>query len=347
MFRIMKMRKIGVIIFILLGVNTFWLQQESLLLTAYASSSAPKLSATSNLVPHDTFAQGPYKVHGNTILNASGQPYMFHGVALDSFEYTCQKQDSPPIDSQSLSYMGSGINTSSTTYWDGNTVRLPLSEEFWLYGNTKLNPSQSNMCTASQYQAKVKQTVDRLTALKLNVILDLHFSDAGGQWYQNGGSQWAMPDADSVSFWKQIASLYSTYTNALFELFNEPHPSSWQCWLETCHISDDNDGQGHTVKATYTSPGMQLLTDTIRGTGAKNVVIIGGTSFGYNLSMLGKTDKASITYIIKGPNVVYSTHPYPYGGKLASNWDADFGIGSKTYPILTLLTNERNTGMVE
>ncbi len=284
-------------------------------------------------LPSPTQANGPYKVKGNAILDAQGQRYLFHGVARDGFEYACQ--GAGPLDSQSLSYMGPGMNTSSATYWDSNTVRLPLSEEFWLYGNTKLKPSQDNVCTASQYQAQVKQVVDNLTSLKLNVILDLHFTDAGGQWYENGGSQWSMPDSDSVSFWQQVAPLYSSYPNVLFELFNEPHPNSWKCWLETCSISNDNDGQGHTVSAPYTSPGMQVLADTVHASGAQNIVIVGGINYGYDLSMLGKTDSASITYIVKGLNIAYSTHPYPYAGKLAANWNADFGLSSATYPVLS------------
>src|SRR5437016_3397488 len=129
--------------------------------------------------------------------------------------------------------MGSGTNTATETYWGANTVRLPLSEGFWLNG------APGFPCTAAQYQALVKQTVDTLTALKLNVILDLQWTDADGQSLQGGGP-WAMPDADSVTFWQQVAPIYKDYSNVLFEVYNEPHPAQWSCWTSPCQMSNDS-----------------------------------------------------------------------------------------------------------
>src|SRR5256886_17072159 len=92
------------------------------------------------------------------------------------------------------SYLGPGNSTAKETYWGGNVVRLPLSEGFWLYGH----PSEN--CAPQQYQALVKQTIDALTALNMNVIINLQWTDAGGQ-ARGSGTQLAMPDADSVTFW--------------------------------------------------------------------------------------------------------------------------------------------------
>jgi hypothetical protein len=159
------------------------------------------------------FADGPYTVQGNAIIGADGKRYLFHGVGRDSLEYNCWGDGH--FDAQELSYMGSGSGKYAVTYWGANTVRLPLSEGIWLNGQS------SEGCSAAQYQALVNQTVNTLTALKLNVILDLQWSDAGGQSLQAGGP-WAVPDADSVTFWQQVASIYKSYPNVLFELFNEP-----------------------------------------------------------------------------------------------------------------------------
>jgi hypothetical protein len=211
-------------------------------------------------------------------------------------------------------------------------VRLPLSEGIWLYGQT------FHACSAGSYQALIKKTVDTLTALKLNVILDLQWSDAGDQSLQGGG-QWAMPDADSVIFWQQVVGIYSSYSNVLFELFNEPHPPSWSCWLSACTLTDkENSDDCHCEKTlTFASVGMQALVNTVRKTGATNLVLVAGMDWGFNLSLIG-------TYSIIGSNVVYDTHPYPYAEKLPSSWDAAFGNISKVYAVMSSESGEYDCG---
>lgn len=85
-----------------------------------------------------------------------------------------------------------------------------------------------------------------------------------------------MPDADSVTFWTQVATAYSSYSNVLFELYNEPHPSTWACWQTGCSITDtdySNDCQCQKT-LTYQGVGMQALVTAVRGTGATNLAIV-------------------------------------------------------------------------
>ena len=275
-------------------------------------------------------ALGPYTVEGNLILAADGKPYLFHGVGRDGLEYSCTGDGH--FDAQELSYMGSGTNGSGITYWGANTVRLPLSEGIWLYGQS------SHACSAASYHALIKKTVDALTALKLNVILDLQWTDAGGQSLQGGGP-WAMPDADSVTFWQQVAGIYSSYSNVLFELFNEPHPPSWSCWQSACTITDKaySDDCQCVKTLTFASVGMQAVVNAVRKTGATNLVLVAGMDWGFNLSLVG-------TYSITGSNIVYDTHPYPYAEKLPSSWDAAFGNISKTYAVMSAESGEYDCG---
>lgn len=290
----------------------------------------PTRTHVSSKINSAAYANGPYTVKGNAILDASGKPYLFHGIGRDSLEYSCWGDGH--LDAQELSYMGLGSNHYAATYWGANTVRLPLSEGIWLNGQS------SQSCSASQYQALVKQTVDSLTALKLNVILDLQWSDAGGQATQAGGP-WAAPDADSVTFWQQIATMYQSYRNVLFELFNEPHPSSWSCWLSPCSITDTNYSQGCncTTTLTFNGVGMQALVNAVRGTGATNLVLVAGMDWGYDLSQI-------TSYPLQGTNVVYDTHPYPYAEKLPSHWDAAFGKISATYPVISAESGQYDCG---
>ena len=269
---------------------------------------------------------GPYHTQGNRIYGSDNYPYLFHGVARDDLEYFCKGDGH--YATQDLAYMGLGNNTTNQTYWGGNVVRLPLSENFWLYGH----PSEN--CTANQYQTLVKQTVDTLTKLNLNVILNLEWTNAGGQIF-GGGTQLAMPDSDSISFWQQVAGIYASFPNVLFEVFNEPHIFSWSCWINGCQISGDV-GTDHQ-RYTYAGIGMQQLVDTIRSTGAANLILVGGLNWGYDLSQLP-------TYHLSGTNIVYDTHPYDYYGKQPINWDADFGNVSSLYPLFSAESGEYDCG---
>jgi hypothetical protein len=282
-------------------------------------------------LPYNATAHGPYSVKGNTILGVDGKQYIFHGIGRDGLEYNCSGEG--PLDEKSLSYMGSGTNTTTATYWGANTVRLPLSEGFWLNG------APGYPCTAAQYRTLVKQTVDNLTALKLNVMIDLHWVDAGKQSGQ-GGAQWPSPDADSVTFWNQIAPIYKSYSNVLFELYNEPNASSWSCWVSGCSYTNikgySNDCQCNKT-VSYQAVGMQNLVNAVRGAGATNLVIVAGMNWGYELSKLS-------TYALSGSNIVYDTHPYSYSGKMPADWDASFGNLSTKYAMISAENGEYDCG---
>ena len=295
-----------------------------------ASSQRHNAHTTSSFLPINAFhlrgIDGPYHTQGNLIYGSDNYPYLFHGIARDDLEYFCQGDGH--YSAQYLAYMGLGNNAANQTYWDGNVVRLPLSENFWLYGH----PSEN--CSANQYKTLVKQTVDNLTNLNLNVILDLEWTNGGGQAV-GSGTQLAMPDADSVTFWQQLATIYAGYPNVLFEVFNEPHLYNWPCWVNGCQIV--NDVGTNNQSYTYAGVGMQKLVDTVRATGATNLVLVGGLDWGYNLSQLP-------TYHLRGSNIVYDTHPYDYYGKQPSNWEADFGSVSGLFPLFTAEMGEYDCG---
>lgn len=279
----------------------------------------------SHSLPYFAFGQGPYSVRGNRTVDSVGRPYSFHGVTRDGLEYSCSGVG--PMDTQHLSYMGHGPATVGVTYWNANTVRLPLSESFWLYG------SQSQNCTVQQYQAVVLNTVNALAALDMNVIIDLHWVDAARQ-SSGAGGPWALPDADSVTFWRQVASQYRDYRNVLFELYNEPHPTSWQCWYSQYGCSNPITDTVYSsncnckLTLTYQSVGMRQLVDAVRDAGARNLVIVAGMDWGFDLSRVSN-------YALPGGNVIYDTHAYPYDEKQSSQWDTAFGATSASYPVIS------------
>jgi endoglucanase len=315
-------------------------------LSAYAAAPAS--------LPYNATAHGPYTVQGNKIVGADGKQYMFHGIGRDGLEYNCLGDQF--FDQQYLAYMGSGINTATQTYWGANTVRLPLSEGFWLYGDVPspgYPPPPS--CSSLQYQTLVKHVVDALTALKLNVILDLQWTDAidihGTVQSRRGGGTWSMPDSDSVKFWQQVAPLYSSYSNVLFGVYNEPHPpgflsaAAWSCWAMGCTVTNDRWYSDDckctkTLPQPYSGVSMQTLVNAVRNTGAKNLVLVGGIDWAYDLSQIGNP-----SYALSGSNLVYDTHPYaPYAEKAPSKWDASFGKVSATYPVISAENGQYDCG---
>ncbi len=306
---------IGTLLIMFGGLVGLW--QSNAIFHAHAASS----------LPYHMTADGPYHVQGNSILDTQGQPYLFHGMGRDGLEYSCTGDG--PLDAQHLAYMGAGASSSSGTYWWGNTIRLPVSEGYWLNGDTK------NGCSAAQYQTLVKTTISTINALGLNAILDLQWVDAGGH-SPEAGSSWPAPDADSLTFWQQAATLYKSSPNVLFEIYNEPNSSSWACWQAGCSITSTTyaDSCSCHITATYQAVGMQALVNAIRSAGATNLILAAGLNYGFDLSGVSTSG-------LTGSNIVYDTHPYPYVGKeTQANWDASFGTLSATTPVISTESGE-------
>ena len=138
------------------------------------------------------------------------------------------------------------------------------------------------------------------------VILDLHWSDRGNLGTTPAAQR--MADQNSITFWQSVADRYGDNGQVLFELYNEPHDLSWSVWR-----NGGDSGEG------WTAVGMQTLYEAVRGTGAHNVVIVGGLDWAYDLS--GIPDHA-----LDGYNIAYATHPYDLFGKTPTAWEADWGF---------------------
>ncbi|GCE48755.1 cellulase (glycosyl hydrolase family 5) [Thermosporothrix hazakensis] len=290
------------------------------------------------MTPYEALARGPYTILGNQVLDASGKPYLFHGITRSGPELDCTGKQSP-YDRSHLALMGVPVpnvaDIKDGRYWGGNTVRVPLSQNFWLKGDMKIST-----CTAAGYRAFVHRLVDDLTALGLNVILNLHWSGAGGQ-VGGAGAEQQMPDTDAVPFWEQVAQTYKDYSNVLFELYDEPGISYQQgsCWKFGCMIVGDEVRVhycGCFKLFSYQAVGMQTLLETIRKTGARNLVIANGTNGGYSLKQLSM-------YALEGTNVLYSSHPSNNASdKMPSFWTDHFGQFADRYPLLITAFGQYN-----
>ena len=139
--------------------------------------------------------------------------------------------------------------------------------------------------TAADYVSKVlKPAVDYATTKNQNVIIDHHQIDDAAK----GTSA-----ADAKTFWTDIAPKFASYSNVLYEPFNEPIDGS-ATWA--------------TLK-----PVVQTLVDTIRSGGASNVIIVPSNSYCQRPG-----DAASDPPTDAKVNLMYTAHVYP------GNWNATF-----------------------
>jgi len=234
----------------------------------------------------------PLHVAGNVLQDPSGNTVVLRGVDIASLEWA---------------YAGEHITSSfdvALNTWHANYIRLPLNQDFW-FGYV-YSPTQNPEHGAS-YRQIVDDAIAYASARNAYVWLDLHWSDTG-QWGAYKG-QHQMPDDHSTTFWQDVATRYANNPAVLFGLYNEPHvenmsyPNAWSLWRNGGNITE--------AGTTYHTPGLQGLLNTVRGTGATNVVLAGGNGWAGDLS--GITGGYALSD--SAENLAYDIHLYPGGSR--------------------------------
>lgn len=248
-------------------------------------------------------------VKDRRIVNTHGQPVTLLGAARFSLEFECH---------------GDGHFTladfQAMRAWGMNTVRIPLSSGFWR--------NLGGGCP--DYAATVRSAVANAEAAGLYVILDLQ-RDAPFNNHsdiKSGGAQCPLPDASTdVAFWNAVAGTYKNDPRVLFDLFGEPHDISWSQWRHgglirtTCSI--------YSTSKSYTAIGMPALAAAVRAVAPRNLIILSGIAWGYDLSGAGGSSATSLS------NILYATHPW--GHRLIqrpSDWWRAFGDPAKSLPVI-------------
>ena len=199
---------------------------------------------------------------------------------------------------------------------------MPLNEDCWL-GINGLNPAYSG----GNYQQAISDYVKMFTDAGMVVILDLHWTAPGSN---KATGQQPMPNMDhSVDFWRQVAQRFSGNDKVIFELFNEPYPDNgqwdsgqgWRCW---------RDGGSACNGLNFQAAGMQTLLSAVRGTGAKNVILLGGLAWSNSI------DKW-LDYKPTDPmnNTAASWHSYNFNYCKNQNcWESSVGKVKEKYPVV-------------
>jgi hypothetical protein len=243
-------------------------------------------------------APNGYYTNGASVCTPQGVAHLFHGVDRPSLEFCDSATD---IECTHLTRSDVDLMAS----WGSNVIRVALDQDRWLSNATLYDPT---------YALFLDELIGWAEADCMDVILDLHWSDQGDLSvdttnYQGGAGisgQQPMADVNSLEFWKEVAARYRGDGHVMFELYNEPHISSWNVWL--------NGGPVGGVQYV----GMQALYDTIRNDAqANNLVIAGGIGWAFDLSGVRATP-------VNGYNIMYADHPYAASDP-QSAWDGKFG----------------------
>ena len=207
-------------------------------------------------------------VQGSSLVDGSGAPLRLIGVNYSGTEYACVQGYGifdGPSDLASVQAMAT---------WHVNAVRVPLNEDCWL-GINGVKAAYSG----TNYQQAITNYVNLLNSQGIYAILDLHWSAPGTT---KATGQNPMPDADHTpAFWQSVATTFKANPAAIFDLFNEPYPdnnndttAAWTCWKNG----------GTCTGVPYPAAGMQTLLNTVRATGATNVIMAGGVVYANSLT---------------------------------------------------------------
>ena len=276
-----------------------------LLVAAKVAAEAAKLAYVAPEQPQP--AKWPVELHvvGNQVLNPAGQPVWLQGVNVVSLEFLVK---------------GDHVLKSAQVAveeWKANLIRLPVKEEYW-FGK---GPGQKDGGAA--YRELVDAAVTFVANRGAYVLLDLH--------------RFRAPRAEHAEFWKDAAPRFKNHPALLFDLFNEPHGTSWEVWrdggyvLEKKGTADEDAFLTPEEKAKggkgFQGIGMQALVDAVRGTGARNIVVVGGLDWAYDLSGVARGFELKDA---TGRGIIYATHIYPW----KRGWQEKVLVVAERHPIL-------------
>jgi hypothetical protein len=252
--------------------------------------------------------------HPGHLADENGKTVVLRGVDESGTENYCLTWGPPPI---VISPAGgpSPLTQDSLTAmkkWGINAVRIPLNEDCWLGIN-----GVAASAGGANYQSPIQAAVDLITKTNgMYAILDLHISAPGTT---QALKQVDMADLDhSVTFWQQVATAYKDNGSVVFDLYNEPvfgnnpQDQQFQCWK----TGSTAPNSGACPMVDYAVAGMDTLVSTVRQTGAKNLLILGGP--GYS-SLLGLWPMYVPTDTLSPPNIAASWHVYDDQGGCTSN----------------------------
>ncbi len=243
------------------------------------------------------------RVQGNRLVTVNGgKEVWLQGMNVPSLDWGVNGE-------QLLKSIVVGIDE-----WKGNVIRLPVKEDYWS------GKGQSD--GGKGYRDLVDQVIMLAANRGAYVVLDLH--------------RYRAPKPEFLAFWTDAATRYKNHPAVLFDLMNEPHDTSWEIWRNGGFVGEKRSADQaafltaeEKAKAQgFQSPGMQAMLDTVRATGARNIVVVGGLDYAYDLT--GITNGFALKEKSGGNGIMYASHVYPW----KKGWQKKFLDAAALYPIL-------------
>lgn len=245
------------------------------------------------------------RVQGNKIINSDGQEVWLQGLSTSGLETI-------PQDLQPLKSTVVGIDE-----WKANVIRMPVNESHW-FGRNAFQKGDTK-----EFREKIDQLVTLAANRGAYLIIDLH--------------RFRAPRKEHIEFWTDVASRYKNHPAVIFEIFNEPHGTSWEVWrnggfIATKQKPGDEDAflDKEELKKTnqgFEAVGMQALVKAVRDTGARNLILAAGLTWSYDLT--GITNGYALDDL-GGNGIIYSWHVYNWH----KGWEKNMLAAAEKHPIL-------------
>ena len=176
--------------------------------------------------------------------------------------------------------------------WKPNAIRLGMLNTLW-----KGAATGNATCNGGAYQNEVKRVINWILQEGMDVIFDLHYVSGGTAADTSG-----VPTSAMTDFWTSIAGdPFFQDGRIIYELYNEP--------------TEDSAGLKTWMQNTVTA---------IRAKGAKNLILVSGTNWTYDISYY-------VANPVTGGAIGYVTHPYAFKD---SSSDTAYLTPAKTLPVI-------------
>jgi cellulase (glycosyl hydrolase family 5) len=244
-----------------------------------------------------------FTTSGHTILR-NGKPYTNYGFTLSDLQNgnnMFAKGEYQTVQAKMQAIKGT---------WHGNTVRLQIEQDAFLYGSGD-NGATHNWWSAAVVQNKVFTAIDYAKSIGLTVVINDQTEPQDGIYSRNE----PLPDINTLRFWQHMER-YKNDPAVILDPFNEPRyligsaTNYWNVW---------HNGYGGYV-------GANTLIRDIRSYGFTNQLWMEGPGNYAFAELLSTYPK----YLLSDSrhNVVYSFHhtaTMQNGVPTAAEWNTQFG----------------------
>jgi endoglucanase len=278
-------------------------------------------------------------VAGRQIVVDGSRPLLLRGINRSGLEYAEPGErgflEAAAISEDEISYV--------VRDWRANVIRVPFNQDWVMNGRGRFS--------AAAYLEALDRVIFWAARAGAYTLLDLQWLDADVARGLNADGSCnrvpSLPTMDSIAAWSRLALRYRDEPAVLFDVFNEPHDQLPDDPSLLEGIGEDGTTfplPRRRVTMAEWQPWARHLVHAIRREHPRSLVFVSGVSWAYDLRGMPLTIAAGSQELF--PNIVYSTHVYPWSGTPAGirplfsstshralSWKDAFGSLSRRAPV--------------